>query len=209
MSDVAVKFDAFLLIGPPGVGKGTQGRLIGAIPGFLHVASGDIFRGLDKESELGKTFLEYSTKGELVPDELTTEMWYEFMQSKIADGSYCPATHMLVLDGIPRNKNQAEIMDRYINVHKVIRLIVEDPDELLKRMKRRAEQEGRTDDAQEEVIRNRFEVYKRVTFPMLDHYGDDHIAEIDAIGTPGRVLLDVLKAVVPAHESSFGNALEK
>ena len=203
------KIDAILLIGPPGVGKGTQGKLLGAVPGFLHVASGDIFRALDRESELGKTFLEYSSKGLLVPDDLTIEMWYAFMQEKIADGSYRPDMQMVVLDGIPRSLKQAEIMDQYLTVHKVVRLVVEHQDELLRRMKRRAEREGRHDDAKEEVILNRFEIYKNETFPMLKHYDRDGlVAEINAIGSPGRVLRDVLTAVVPAQEGVFKNALE-
>ena len=209
MANNEKKIDAILLIGPPGVGKGTQGKLLGAVPGFLHVASGDIFRGLDRESELGKTFLEYSSKGLLVPDDLTIKMWYEFMKSGMADGSYRPDEHMVVLDGIPRNKNQAEMMDQYLTVHKVVRLVVEHQDELLRRMKRRAEHEGRHDDAKEEVILNRFEIYKNETFPMLKHYDrDDLIAEINAIGSPGRVLRDVLSAIVPAQEAVFENALE-
>jgi len=203
------KIDAILLIGPPGVGKGTQGKLLGAVPGFLHVASGDIFRALDRESELGKTFLEYSSKGLLVPDDLTIEMWYAFMKGKIADGSYRPDLQMVVLDGIPRSLNQSEMMDQYLTVHKVVRLVVEHQDELLRRMKRRAEQEGRHDDAKEEVILNRFEIYKNETFPMLEHYNHSNlIAEINAIGSPGRVLRDVLTAIVPAQEAVFKNALE-
>jgi len=203
------RFDALLLFGAPGVGKGTQGKLLGQIPGFLHVASGDIFRSLDQESELGKTFLEYSSKGLLVPDELTIEMWHEFMLAKVENGTYRPQVQMLVLDGIPRNKKQAEMMDRYIVAHKVINLVAENDDELLKRMKRRAEQQGRLDDAKEEVIRNRFSVYHMETAPMLAHYDEDHhVSEVSAIGSPGRVLMNILNVVIPVQEQIFSNALE-
>jgi len=210
MTTSSNRFDAILLFGAPGVGKGTQGRLLGQIPGFLHVASGDIFRGLDRQSDLGKTFHEYSSKGLLVPDELTIRMWHEFMLTKIEDGTYRPQVQMLVLDGIPRNKKQAEMMDRYIVAHKIVNLMVENDDQLLKRMKRRAEQQGRIDDIKEEVIRNRFSVYRRETAPMLEHYDEDHhVSEISALGSPGRVLMNILNVVIPVQEKIFGNALEK
>lgn len=210
MATSSHRFDTLLLFGAPGVGKGTQGKLLGQIPGFLHVASGDIFRALDRESELGKTFLEYSTQGLLVPDELTIEMWHEFMLAKVEDGTYRPQVQMLVLDGIPRNRKQAEMMDRYIVAHKIINLVVENDDELLKRMKRRAEQQGRLDDAKEEVIRNRFSVYRKETAPMLEHYDEDHhVSEVRAIGSPGRVLMNILNVVIPVQENIFRNALEE
>ncbi len=203
------KYHVVLLFGPPGVGKGTQGRLLGQIPGFVHVASGDIFRSMDKNSEIGRTFLEYSSKGELVPDEITIEMWHEFVESKIASGSYDPSSEMMVLDGIPRNTNQARIMDQYIKVHAVANLTIHCEDVLLRRMQGRAEKEGRHDDSQENVIRNRFEVYRKQTLAMLNHYDDHHgiIHDIDADGTPCRVLLNILEAVVPVQDATFGNIM--
>ena len=69
------RYQTVLLFGAPGAGKGTQGKILGLVPGFFHLACGDVFRSLDVNSELGKEFLEYSSRGELVPDSLTIEMW--------------------------------------------------------------------------------------------------------------------------------------
>ena len=69
------KLKAILLFGQPGVGKGTQGAILGKVPGFCHLATGDMFRGLDRESELGREFLKYSNQGLLVPDEPWQRSW--------------------------------------------------------------------------------------------------------------------------------------
>ena len=64
-----------LLFGPPGSGKGTQGKILGAMPAFFHCACGDVFRSLDPKSEMGVEFANYSKAGSLVPDELTVKLW--------------------------------------------------------------------------------------------------------------------------------------
>ena len=71
------KYPTYLFFGAPGSGKGTQGITLGSLPRFFHCACGDVFRRLDTRTELGKTFLEYSSKGELVPDEITIQLWKE------------------------------------------------------------------------------------------------------------------------------------
>ena len=65
------KYQTILLFGAPGAGKGTQGSILAQVPGFHHISTGDMFRTLDIHSELGKIFFEHSSKGELVPDEVT------------------------------------------------------------------------------------------------------------------------------------------
>jgi len=66
-----MRYESILLFGAPGSGKGTQGKIIGTIPGFYHSATGEIFRSLDLQSEMGRVFWEYAGKGKLVPDEIT------------------------------------------------------------------------------------------------------------------------------------------
>ena len=75
MNSAEKRFRCVLLFGPPGVGKGTQGGVLGNIPGFFHLAVGDVFRSIDINSPIGKKVYTYSSKGELVPDELTIEIW--------------------------------------------------------------------------------------------------------------------------------------
>lgn len=204
---MAKRYQTVLLLGMPGSGKGTQGAMIGAVPGFHHLACGDVFRSLDRESELGKTFLHYSSRGELVPDNLTVKMWAENTHARTVLSIYRPAKDLLVLDGIPRNLKQAEMMDEYIEVHKIIHLVARDLDAMVERMKKRAEQQKRHDDAKEDVIRNRFRVYQDETAPVLGHYPTDLVTEIDAMGSPAEVFARVLDVIAPIQKKLFGNVL--
>ena len=204
---MAGRYQSVLLFGAPGVGKGTQGKLLGHIPGFFHLATGDIFRSLDKESELGRKFLEYSSQGLLVPDEFTIRAWQGYMQQKIEAKDFRPGTDLLVLDGIPRNVNQAKIVDEHIEVLRIIHLKAPNIDEMVQRMKKRAETEGRIDDADESVIRRRFEVYDEETAPVLSYYDAHLISDVIAVGTPAEVLMQVLQAIVPVYRDHFGNPL--
>lgn len=199
---------SLLLFGAPGAGKGTQGKLLGAIPGMRHLATGDMFRALDKASPLGRQFLEYSSKGLLVPDALTVELWQQHVKKLIDAGDYRPGSDLLVLDGIPRSLQQAEAMDGLVEVVRIIHLVAPSIDAMVQRMKRRAEHEGRHDDADESVIRRRFEVYQQETRPVLDHFDAALVAEISAEGSPAEVLMHLLEAVVPVYNARFGNPLE-
>ncbi len=194
-----------LLFGQPGVGKGTQGKILGTIPGFVHLATGDMFRGLDRESELGQEFLKYSIQGLLVPDDLTVRLWRQYVQGLIDTNQYRPDTDLLVLDGIPRSAAQAAMINEYIDVLRVVHLVCTDTDALVERMKKRAEHSNRPDDADETVIRRRIDVYHTETSPVLDYYDDALISNVDAVGLPGEILMCVLNAIVPAAKGRVGN----
>ena len=167
-----------------------------------------MFRGLDNDSDLGREFLSYSTKGLLVPDELTIRMWKRHVQGLIDDGRYGPASDLLVLDGIPRSIPQAEALDVSIEVVQVLHLVAPDVDSMVARMKKRALEQNRPDDADESVIRKRFAVSSKETHPVLEHYDGGLVAEIDAMGTPVEVFHRVLGAVIPVYRNRFGNPLE-
>jgi len=190
-----MKYKTFLIFGAPGSGKGTQGRIIGSIPGFCHLACGDVFRGLDLSSELGKKFLQYSSKGELVPDDITVDLWKQHMEKMQVLGRYKPEIDHLVLDGIPRNVHQAEMLQNELDVKKVFYLTVGDMDTLIERMKRRALKDNRLDDANEETIRQRLEVYEQESKEVLSFYGPKLSVPIDAKQYPYEVLRDVLLAI--------------
>jgi adenylate kinase len=199
------RYQTILLVGAPGAGKGTQGKILGQIPGFFHLSCGEVFRTIDIHSDLGKVFYEYSSRGELVPDEVTVRMWNENIRAQTVLGLFKPKVDLLVLDGIPRNVNQARLLDRYINVLKIIRLVCTDKEEMIRRLRRRALKENRVDDAREDVIRKRREVYEEETKPILDFYPSELIAEVDAIGSPARILQIILENVVPVQEKHFQN----
>ncbi|MFO0874969.1 MAG: nucleoside monophosphate kinase [Phycisphaerales bacterium] len=201
------RYKTVLLFGAPGAGKGTQGKILGKVPGFYHLACGDVFRSLDTSSELGHKFVEYSSRGELVPDSLTIEMWRQNIHAQTVLSIYKPAVDLLILDGIPRNAAQAEAMDAHIEVLDVIHLVCPDLDKMVARMKRRAIKENRLDDADEKVIRRRFEVYDRETKPVLDHYPRENVHEVNAMGSPAEVLQHILEVVVPVQNKHFHNPL--
>lgn len=197
-----------MLFGAPGVGKGTQGKLLGQIPGMKHLATGDMFRALDKATELGKKVNAIMASGALVPDELTVELWHQHLQQLIERESYRPKTDLLVLDGIPRSLNQAQALKPHLRVLGVLHLTFNDLNDMVGRMKRRALQENRPDDADENVIRRRFEVYERETRPVLSFYDQSLVRNVNAIGTPAEVLLRLLQELVPVYLKEFGNPLE-
>src|SRR6184192_4403010 len=114
-----MKFRTILLFGAPGAGKGTQGKILGNIPNFFHCACGDVFRNLRMDNELGRIFLEYSSRGELVPDEATIRLWKNSIQGSQSLGHFRPDKDTLVLDGIPRNTQQAQMLTEALDVRAV------------------------------------------------------------------------------------------
>ncbi|MDX9910950.1 MAG: nucleoside monophosphate kinase [Phycisphaerales bacterium] len=197
------RYKTILLFGAPGAGKGTQGKILGQIPGFYHLSCGEVFRTIDINSDLGRTFREYSSRGELVPDDVTVKMWTQNVHAQTVLSLYKPQQDLLILDGIPRSLNQARIMDQHIDVLLVIHLVCRDKDKMIERLQRRALKENRADDAKKEVILRRWEVYEQETFPVLSHYPPALIREVEAIGSPAAVLQHVLEAVVPVQDSHF------
>ena len=185
-----------LLFGAPGSGKGTQGRVIGQLPNYFYFACGDVFRNLRLENPLGKKFIEYSSKGELVPDELTVELWRKHVESSTSKGEFHPEHDMLVLDGIPRNTHQVKMMSEAIDVRAVLHLACSDISKMEERIQRRALKENRMDDGNIEVIRQRFETYKEETQHVLDCYPNDIIHDIDSTNSPAKVLRDILSVIV-------------
>jgi adenylate kinase len=200
-------YKSILLFGAPGTGKGTQGAILANIPGFAHLSTGDMFRGLDKESDLGKEFLKYSTQGLLVPDDFTIRLWSDHVRGLIDAGHYAPTKQFLMLDGIPRTAEQATAMDGKIEVHAVIHLTCADREQLVQRLIARAAKSGRPDDAKEDVVRKRLEVYDDETKPVLDHYDAGLIHDIEATGTPAEVLQRILAVLAPLQAGVMGNAL--
>ncbi|MCC7376464.1 MAG: nucleoside monophosphate kinase [Verrucomicrobiales bacterium] len=190
-----MKYRAILLFGAPGAGKGTQGKILGQIPNFVHFSSGDAFRGLRVDSPLGRVFVEYAAKGQLVPDEPTIELWKHSVQGLIANGRFNPDADLIILDGIPRNPNQVRIMEDLIEVNAIFNLFCPVLDKLVVRLQRRALKENRLDDANVEVIRHRLETYRRETRAVLDCYPEQLIHQVDSTQEPMLVLLDILKTL--------------
>ena len=198
-----MRFRAILLLGAPGSGKGTQGKILGAIPNFYHFACGDVFRHLTPDTQLGRVFLEYSSRGQLVPDEPTIQLCRRHLEAAERGGSFVPATDTLLLDGIPRNTNQAQFLQPFADLRLILYLTCSDMDKIAVRLQRRALRDNRLDDADLGVIRRRLEVFERETRAVLDFYGPELLRKIDALQTPVQVLGDILRAIaeLPALDS--------
>jgi len=184
------------MFGGPGTGKGTQGVVLGHLPNLVHLAMGDIFRGLDKASPIGQEFLSYSTKGLLVPDELTVRVFRQHLEEKTITGKVDRAYHTLLLDGIPRTEQQVKLLEGLIDVKRIVHLVMEDRDALIARLMGRASKSGRPDDANRSVIENRLEVYERETSPVLAAYPKRLIVRVNADQPPLAVLRDIAECLV-------------
>lgn len=197
------RYNTVLLFGAPGSGKGTQGRILHGIPGFYHSSTGDMFRAIDTQSELGKLFWGYAGAGKLVPDNVVVKVWQQYIKGKALTQEFLPQQHLLILDGMPRNTHQAEMLDETIDVMQVIYLKA-DPQKMVDRLRKRAVTEKRFDDADDVVIQRRLEIYERETAPVLEHYPAEKIVAIDAMQTQIRVLTQILQAVAPLRDALDG-----
>ncbi|SNS57673.1 adenylate kinase [Micrococcales bacterium KH10] len=170
----------FLIMGPQGAGKGTQAALLAQRAEVPAISTGDIFRANIKgETELGKLAQSFTSRGELVPDSVTNDMVRDRLgQQDTAEG--------FILDGYPRNAAQVEALDGILadlgwSLDAVI-VLTADRDELLGRLSRRAELEGREDDTAETIAR-RLDIYEQETAPLIDAYrARGLLVEVDGIG---------------------------
>ncbi|MFT7583685.1 MAG: adenylate kinase [Cellvibrionaceae bacterium] len=182
-----------VLMGAPGAGKGTQSKLLEQQLGLPQVATGDLFRAnLKHETELGKLAKTYMDKGNLVPDEVTIAMVKDrLQQSDCDDGA--------ILDGFPRSPAQAEALNVFLveldGAIKVVPFIFVEEEMLISRLLKRAEIEGRADD-NEETIRNRMNIYRASTAPLLDYYSEKGlVVEIDGDRPVGEVYNDLVSVI--------------
>lgn len=185
------KYTTILIMGAPGSGKGTQSRVLGRLPGYFHVSMGDLLRELDNESEYGIRVQQQIRQGELVSPELAIAIWQEHMHA-LPDSIFSPQRDQLVLDGLPRNIQQAKLLQPHIDIQQIIHLDCEDQRTLFERIRQRGE--GRSDDTEIEVIRHRFNIYREQSLPLLDWYSSEKIAKIDAC----QPVLEVLRQITTA-----------
>lgn len=182
----APKMKNIVLFGPPGAGKGTQATLLKEKYNLVHISTGDVFRfNIKNETNLGKLAKSYIDAGDLVPDEVTINMLKAEVEKNISATGF-------IFDGFPRTESQANALDDFlaekgVNIDGMIALEVPE-DILVARILERGKTSGRSDDTDEEKIRNRFNEYNTKTAILKDYYqtqnkyyGVDGVGSIDEI----------------------------
>ncbi|MFA7687775.1 MAG: adenylate kinase [Moheibacter sp.] len=171
-----------VLFGPPGSGKGTQAKFLEEKFNLKQLSTGDMFRyNMKNETDLGKLAQSFINKGLLVPDEVTTDMLREELKLHRGFDGY-------IFDGYPRTTSQAESLDLILKedlkeeVSVTLSLKVDD-EILVQRLLERGKESGRTDDANESVIRDRIKEYYTKTDEVAEHYkAQNKYVEIDGVG---------------------------
>lgn len=173
--------EIYIFFGPPGVGKGTQAKKFALKHEFKHISTGELLRQeMRADTELGRTAAQYINSGNLAPDNTVISI----IDEQLRNFSDLPG---FVFDGFPRTNAQAEALDQIVAregkiIKAVFRLEAHEP-ELIQRLLKREKLEGRLDDT-EETIKNRLDIYERLTKPVLDHYrAKGCLIEIDGEGT--------------------------
>ncbi|MBH0053303.1 MULTISPECIES: adenylate kinase [unclassified Salinibacterium] len=182
-----------LLIGPPGAGKGTQAARLAEIYGVPAISTGDIFRSNVKNgTELGNKAKAFMDAGDNVPDSLTNALIRDRLEEPDAKQGF-------LLDGYPRTTDQVRELDEFLASHgAALDVVVEleaDPDVVVDRLRKRALEQGRSDDT-EEVVRHRLEVYSEQTAPLVKVYADRGVlVTIDALGEIDAVTARITEAL--------------
>lgn len=157
-----------VLFGKPGAGKGTQAALLKEKYNLVHISTGDVFRyNIKHQTPLGNLAKTYMDRGDLVPDEVTINMLKAEVEKNHEAAGF-------IFDGFPRTEAQAEALDYFLeskNMRIDATIALEADDEVLvDRLLKRGEESGRTDDQDENKIRNRFEEYNQKTAPLKAYY---------------------------------------
>lgn len=183
-----------VLFGKPGAGKGTQAEFLKEKYNLEHISTGDLFRyNMKNDTDLGKLAKSYIDKGDLVPDEVTIKMLEDAVDKN-------PDASGFIFDGFPRTAAQAEALDKFLagksmKINATIALEADD-EVLIQRLLERGKVSGRSDDQDENKIRNRFEEYNLKTAPLKDFYeAQGKFHSVNGIGAIDEITMRLGKVI--------------
>lgn len=201
---------SLILLGPPGVGKGTQAAWLANCLKIPAISTGQIFRtNIGEGTKLGQLAAGYIEKGEFVPDSMTIPMVQARLEAPDTENGF-------ILDGFPRNLAQAHALRDILNrqrrkVHSVLELVAPQ-DVLMDRLMKRASEEQRSDDTRE-VFEHRLEVYRKQTEPIATYYADQDLLDVIDAAQPiedvGREMLEALGRRCVCGEGQLDEALKQ
>lgn len=181
-----------VFFGAPGAGKGTQAKKLAEKFKLIHISTGDVLRAeVNNKTELGLKAQTYMQDGNLVPDDLIISMVEKIIAANLkAEG--------FILDGFPRTKPQAEALDIMLKKYKIeisdVLFLDVPKEELIVRLQKRAELEGRDDDKDLSVVENRINVYNQKTAPVIDYYSQQgKLKKIIGIGNISEIFESIIK----------------
>ena len=189
-----------VLFGKPGAGKGTQASFLKEKYNLVHISTGDVFRyNIKNGTELGNLAQSYIDKGDLVPDDVTIKMLQDEVE-KNADASG------FIFDGFPRTTEQAKALDNFLATKQMridATIALEANDEvLIQRLLERGKLSGRSDDQDEDKIRNRFEEYNVKTAPLKGYYDDQgKFHSVNGIGSIDEITSRLAKVIEELQEA--------
>jgi len=194
----APKYKAILIFGPPGVGKGTQAKLLAEKEPekYFHFSTGDMFRALDRvenKSPSESKIKELIAGGNFVSDDLTIDLFYRTLARYAQEKRFDPDNQILILDGIPRNESQVDLISGRIQVVNIISLVVRDYSVLVERLEKRALLENRADDANEDTVRKRLQIYDTTTAAVVGKYPSSLLIEVDGLPAIPKIHKDIVK----------------
>jgi adenylate kinase len=189
-----------VILGAPGSGKGTQAAMLVEHMGIPHISTGALLRNAAKKgTELGLKAKAITDKGDLLPDDIMSGIVEERLSREdVTDG--------FILDGYPRNVAQAKALDEMLErlqkpVQEAIHIDV-DPEQIIKRIAKRAKEEGRSDDT-EKTVRNRMRIYAEQTAPVADYYEERGLlTQVLGDGNKDEILQRILSALNINSQSS-------